>query len=319
MGAVPGLADPAAPDEGRTAGEPLLAPFPWFGGKRRIASLVWERFGDVQNYVEPFAGSLAVLLGRPNVAGVETVNDKNAYIANFWRAIAAAPDLVAYHADWPVNETDHVARHAWLTARQAGLRDLMERDPEYFDAKIAGWWVWGIPQWIGGGWCERPEWRGRWGGYRAPRGINGLQLEERIPAYFDALGRRLRGVRVACGDWARILKPSPTTCVGITGVLLDPPYAGVDRDEVYAGDSMFLAHEVAEWAVHHGDNPRFRIALCGYAGEHEMPATWTCVRWKAAGGYSNAAASSRRGRTNAGRERVWFSKFCINSGCDPRN
>ncbi len=45
--------------------EKLKAPFPWFGGKSRVAHLVWERFGDVGNYVEPFAGSLATLLGRP--------------------------------------------------------------------------------------------------------------------------------------------------------------------------------------------------------------------------------------------------------------
>jgi DNA adenine methylase len=40
----------------------LKAPFPWFGGKSIIAPEVWERFGNVQNFVEPFAGSLAVLL-----------------------------------------------------------------------------------------------------------------------------------------------------------------------------------------------------------------------------------------------------------------
>ena len=43
-------------------GQALKAPFPWFGGKSKVAGLVWERFGDVANYVEPFAGSLAVLL-----------------------------------------------------------------------------------------------------------------------------------------------------------------------------------------------------------------------------------------------------------------
>jgi hypothetical protein len=43
----------------------LKAPFPWFGGKIRAAHLIWPRFGDVPNYVEPFAGSLAVLLRRP--------------------------------------------------------------------------------------------------------------------------------------------------------------------------------------------------------------------------------------------------------------
>ncbi len=34
----------------------LKAPFPWFGGKSRVAPDVWARFGDVANYVEPFFG-----------------------------------------------------------------------------------------------------------------------------------------------------------------------------------------------------------------------------------------------------------------------
>lgn len=33
-------------------------------------------------------------------------------------------------------------------------------DAEYFDAKAAGWWVWGISLWIGGGWCseQKADW-----------------------------------------------------------------------------------------------------------------------------------------------------------------
>lgn len=34
---------------------PLKAPFPWFGGKRRVAPIVWERLGNVDVYCEPFA------------------------------------------------------------------------------------------------------------------------------------------------------------------------------------------------------------------------------------------------------------------------
>ena len=41
------------------------APFPWFGGKKHAAPHVWSALGDVDHYVEPFAGSLAVLLQRP--------------------------------------------------------------------------------------------------------------------------------------------------------------------------------------------------------------------------------------------------------------
>jgi site-specific DNA-adenine methylase len=44
----------------------LRAPFQYFGGKSRAAHLVWARFGDVPNYVEAFAGSLATLLARPH-------------------------------------------------------------------------------------------------------------------------------------------------------------------------------------------------------------------------------------------------------------
>lgn len=35
---------------------PLVAPFPWFGGKSRAADVVWQALGNVDNYVEPFAG-----------------------------------------------------------------------------------------------------------------------------------------------------------------------------------------------------------------------------------------------------------------------
>src|SRR6185369_15826213 len=90
----------------------LKAPFPWFGGKSRVADLVWSRFGDdVPNYVEPFAGSLAVLLAREGRPKTETVNDKDAFLSNFWRALQTDPEQVAYHADWPVSECDLLARH----------------------------------------------------------------------------------------------------------------------------------------------------------------------------------------------------------------
>ena len=77
----------------------LKAPFPYFGGKSRIAAAVWERFGTVQNYVEPFFGSGAVLLGCPWPGHTETVNDADGLLANFWRALRADPDAVAEHAD----------------------------------------------------------------------------------------------------------------------------------------------------------------------------------------------------------------------------
>lgn len=135
----------------------LRAPFPWFGGKSRCADLVWQAFGNVPNYIEPFFGSGAVLLSRPHEPKIETVNDKDAYIANFWRAVQAEPDAVAKYSDWPVNEADLHARHAALLAALPAHRERTLREPEYFDARAAGWWVWGLSMWIGSGWCMPPS------------------------------------------------------------------------------------------------------------------------------------------------------------------
>lgn len=320
----------------------LRAPFPWFGGKSKVAHLVWERFGDVRNYVEPFYGSGATLLGRPHWPWegnrIETVNDADCYLSNFWRALQADTEAVAHHADWPVNEADLHARHLWLvnTARERIQR--LRTDPEFFDPKVAGWWVWGCCQWIGSGWCHHPEWEqlphlgdAGMGVHRpsqklphlgdAGRGVHRPSQQRPhlgdagraggIYEYFAALADRLRRVRVCCGDWSRVCGPTPTIKQGLTGVFLDPPYADeADRkDGLYAVDSLTVAHQVREWAIENGDDPKMRIALCGYDGEHSMPDDWSVVAWKAKGGYGSQ--SNGKGRENSGRERIWFSPHCL--------
>ena len=147
----------------------LKAPFPWFGGKAKVAAIVWDRFGPVRNYVEPFAGSLAVLLGNPcpeALAG-ETANDLNGWLCNAWRGIAFDPDGTAEAADWPVSELDLHARGDALfypETHAAGLRlyeahgglpgfiAKLRADPLFHDAQIAGWWLWGLSSWIGDNW-----------------------------------------------------------------------------------------------------------------------------------------------------------------------
>ncbi len=143
-----------APGFNRMTSAVLKPPFPWFGGKSRAAALVWGRLGDVKNYVEPFFGSGAILFGRPHEPYIETVNDADRYVANFWRAAQADPDAVAAAADWPVNEADLEARHYWLVTEGAKRLAAQLADPDAYDARIAGWWAWGQCAWIGSGWCS---------------------------------------------------------------------------------------------------------------------------------------------------------------------
>lgn len=317
--------------------EQLRAPFPWFGGKSRAAHLIWDAFGDVPNYVEPFAGSLAVLLARPHAPKTETVNDLDCYLANFWRAVRADPEAVAHWADWPVSEVDQNARHLWLVS-QAEFRERMNTDPDYYDPKVAGWWVWGQNIWIGDSWCSSMWWRdGKKIAQQLPHlGNAGKGIHRKLPhlgdagtgihrqsvaitEWLEALQARIRSTRIACGNWDRVLGPSVTFKHGLTAVLLDPPYA-TKHDANYAtATATECAHEVAAWAFAHGDNPELRIALCGYEGEHTPPKGWTEHAWKARKGYQKVTDGKHSGH----KETIWFSPHCIKpvslfAECAPR-
>lgn len=164
----------------------LRAPFPYFGSKYDIAAEVWARLGDPANYVEPFAGSLAVLLSRLRPGKVETVNDYDGLVVNFWRAVQAAPEDVAVNADDAVHEATLHAWHRKLVSSAPDLRQRLFDDPEYFDAKVAGRWAWGASAWLGSGWCDgtlpqrKPKMDGDSGRARNGHGVHRTELSADI-------------------------------------------------------------------------------------------------------------------------------------------
>jgi hypothetical protein len=304
--------------------------------------------------VEPFAGSAAMLLGRPNVGKVETINDADGFVANFWRAVSLDAAEVAKHVDWPTNEADLIARHSWLVRNATGLLQRLEADPEYYDAKIAGWWCWGACNWIGSGWCSGTgPWvhdgdklvyarqlphlgAGRGVNRQLPhlgagRGVNrqlphlgaGRGVNRQLPhlgnagqgrtayiyAWFGALQDRMRDVRVAVGDWQRVLTESVTTRHGLTGVFLDPPYTKGAMDYAAGGVGGGLAAKVRAWCAANGQNPELRIVLCGHAGEHDalLANGWHLLTWKARKGY----ALTDEAVENSASETLWCSPHCV--------
>jgi site-specific DNA-adenine methylase len=321
----------------------LVAPFPWFGGKRAVAAEVWARLGCVDNYVEPFFGSGAVLLARPDAPKTETVNDSDHFLVNFWRAAHADPECVARYADWPVTEADLQSRHYWLITEGRRRIEACAGDTDHFDAQVAGWWLWGACAWIGSGWCsgEGPwAWNGSdWQSNRqlphvgtAGRGINrklphvgdaGQGINRQLPhvgtagrgafiqSWMQEISARLRHVRIACGDWSRVCGDSVTWRHGLTGVFLDPPYGVEDRAQVYSQDDLQVSAKARDWAIDAGKRKDMRVAFAGYEGEHEFPANWSTFRWKARGGYGSQG--NDQGRVNCARETIWFSPACVSA------
>ncbi len=303
----------------------LAAPFPYFGGKRRAALRVWQALGDPAGYVEPFAGSAAVLLARPDFAGrrVETLNDADGWLVNTWRAIQLSPAEVAHHAWGPVAEIDYHARLAWLQQRRTpDLVAWLEGDPEAHDAKAAGWWLYVVACGIGDPFGPGP-WRVVDGHLRklphlgdAGKGVNrelphlGNAGRGQLESYMGQLADRLRRVRITCGSWERVVKPSVTRSGtggdGSRAIFLDPPYA--TSGDLYAHVDVDVALAVRQWCI---TAPREqRIILCGYDAEHDDLFThgWTVTEGKAGGG----AGYSTNG-LNGRRERLWLSPACIGS------
>ncbi len=306
----------------------LTAPFPYPGGKSTAAGIVWERLGQVQIYVEPFAGSAAVFLANPHrpFPVSETLGDLNGHVVNVWRAIREHPDQVALHASGMVSEADLTARHLWLVNQTESMVARLESDPFWCDPLAAGWWIWGLSAWIGGGWCTG---KGPWqtdGTRIVSADPDGPGVRRKVPAVGNAgkgthavgmrdgaagrkfveLAERLRHCRVLHSDWKE------TTLRAITsekrspvGVFLDPPYlprSGMSTDGLYAAGVDTL--DVYEWAATHGDDERFRIVVAGHDGDWVPPAGWTTERWTRPNGFGGS--KSRGDRV----ECLWASPHC---------
>ena len=288
---------------------PLKTPFPYTGGKSRVAPEVWRRFGDVKNYVEPFLGGGGVLLNRPVWGGnrIETVNDLDGLLVNFWRSVKFHPRKLARAADYPVSELDLHVRHNWLMRRKREITEQIRSQEAWCDPRVAAWWVWGISQWISGGWCadgkqtrQRPNSDDR-GIHRLSFRAGGKRRADYLRDYFGQLACRLEHVRVLSGDWSRVVTSAMTTRLGLTGIFLDPTYTleSGRGHGLYASDDLNIGHRVRDWAVENGKSPLLRIALCGYDGEYQIPSNWSVFDWKGAAG------------RNGHRERIWFSPHCL--------
>lgn len=76
----------------------LTAPFPYFGGKRRAAPIIWRELGDPAGYVEPFAGSAAILLARPAFKGrrVRDIEHTQCYLCEWAETIELCDKRPSY-------------------------------------------------------------------------------------------------------------------------------------------------------------------------------------------------------------------------------
>lgn len=127
----------------------MKPPFAYFGGKTNVADRIVALLPNHEHYVEPFAGSLAVLLAKP-AARMETVNDIDDRLMTFWRVLRERPDeLIRACTLTPHSRAEHqqahilngcdeveVARRVWVwlsqsrtgTLKKTGWRHYVNAD-----------------------------------------------------------------------------------------------------------------------------------------------------------------------------------------------
>lgn len=280
---------------------PISSPIPYFGSKAYAAERVWSALGNVNNYVEPFAGSLGVLLNRPGGAsGIETVNDLNDDLMNFWMAVKLEPEVLIDEAlSYPIAERALESIYLEL------LNPLEEYDPQ----RAGKWFYYATLNLPGARMDKSPQLKlSRLAGPCLSYGTGAWQGKSELMSTLAWFKARLRNVRIMSGDWQRALRPSITTAHdGVTGVFLDPPYKGY---EAAYGDVESTSSEVCSWCSENGISERLRIVLCGYGDEHDALLEY---------GWAKQSVLKRRGMQKAKEhtgklEAMWLSPHCVRQG-----
>ena len=189
----------------------LKPPFAYFGGKTTLAPQIAALLPEHEHYVEPFAGSLAVLLAK-TPSRAETVNDLDGDLVTFWRVLRDRPDeLERVCALTPHSRAELAlavesgapddlerARRVWVTLTQSRSHSM----------KPTGWWY-----------------------RKAPAGHSPADYVNSYRARLVDAAERLASVTLECRDAVDVIRDygsEPTVCLYV-----DPPYLGSTRATNY--------------------------------------------------------------------------------------
>lgn len=185
-------------------------PFSYYGGKMTVGPEIARILPAHKHYVEPFAGSLAVLLAK-EPSHAETVNDLDGDIVTFWRVLRDRADDLCRAAEMtPHSRTE--LESAWSDA-----------DDELEQARRV--------------WVRLTQSRGhslKRTGWKFSRNVEVGHAAQRVVSFADRMrqsAERLRGVSLENRDALDVIRDygaEPTVCLYV-----DPPYLGSTRATNY--------------------------------------------------------------------------------------
>lgn len=199
----------------------------YYGSKHRMAEWLIGLMPPHRGYVEPFAGSLSVLVRKPAIK-LETVNDLDADLMTFWRvlrdrfedlerACLLTPHSRAEHAESlplrpdPYDEVEH-ARRVWTRLAQGRAGQL----------RRTGWRFHQSTKDVGSGMASR--------------------LDQYV-GRFSAVATRLRNVSLECRPALEVIEAYGRDPGNL--LYVDPPYLGTTRTGSTSGYAVEMLGEDA--------------------------------------------------------------------------
>ncbi len=248
----------------------MNAIFKYPGSKWRIAKWIIDFFPDHHSYLEPFAGSLAVLMNKPR-SHIETVNDLDGNVVNLFQWIKDDPEKLAHE----IYYTPY-SRQIYNEAFQAEPEDSLQAAVNFF-----------IRLSMGHGFRtngEKVGWKNDiQGRERAYAARDWAALPDRIMQAAE----RLRGVQIECRPAIEVIKR-----FNFKNVLVyaDPPYVLSTRHgKQYRCEMDDAEHEQFLLALLAHKGPAL---VSGYDSElyNELLKGWY---WKEVDTYSQVGSKKR--------------------------
>ena len=223
----------------------MNAIFKYPGSKWSVAKWIIDFFPEHHSYLEPFAGSLAVLMNKPR-SHIETVNDLDGNVVNLFRWIKDDPEKLAHEICFTP-----YARQIYDEAFQAVPEDSLQKAVNFY-----------IRLNMGHGFRtngEKVGWK------------NDIQGRERayasrdwvtLPGRIMEAAERLRGVQIECKPAIEIIRRFN---FGNVLIYADPPYILSTRHgKQYRHEMDDAEHEQLLLALLEHKGP---VLLSGYDNE----------------------------------------------------
>jgi DNA adenine methylase len=247
----------------------MKPPFAYYGGKTTLADRIADVLPEHRHYVEPFAGSLAVLLAKAP-SPFETVNDLDGDLMMFWRVLREQPeDLARVCAQTPHSRAEHLAAYD-----RDGCDDL-ERARRVWVCLTQG----------RGGSLRKTGWRH----FQDPGARGPASMPDYLASYVERMRHaagRIANVSLECRDALTLIREYGSH----TEVLIyaDPPYLGTTRSSRQYQVEMSREGEHRDLADAL-NACRATVVLSGYRSQlyDELYAGWHVLEFSAFTGQGN--------------------------------